>query len=226
MKANRLAKDEGGDFGIGTMIIFIAMIVVAVVAATVLIETQSKLRSSAEATGNEAITQVSSGVNLKSVVGDREDTTFLGGMLDTSSFNLMGRGNPLSRESSMFQRLNLLLELRAGSVPINLDKTVIRVATKAKVVDYSGQPSEGAEVRQFVEVAPVRDPEGSIARNKVLNRMGDMASVTLDISDLGIGPGETFSISIIPDVGGMPTTVSVRTPLTFAESAVQIQLYP
>lgn len=224
MKANRLAKDEGGDFGIGTMIIFIAMIVVAVVAATVLIETQSKLRSSAEATGNEAITQVSSGVNLKSVVGDREDTRFFG--FETGGFDIPRMGNPFSRESSMFQRLNLLLELRAGSVPINLDKTVIRVATKSAVVDYSGKPSEGADVRPFVGVTPVRDPEGSIARNKVLNRMGDMASVTLDISDLGIGPGETFSISIIPDVGGMPTTVSVRTPLTFAESAVQIQLYP
>jgi len=224
MKANRLAKDEGGDFGIGTMIIFIAMIIVAVVAATVMITTMNKLQTAAEATGNEALQQMSSGVNIKNVLGSRMTAGIAAGIPGLG--DLFGTTGIGERQSSFVQELDILVELRAGSLPINLDRTIVRVVTTTDVVNYAGEPMGDEDARSFVEITPVRDSEGSIAQDHALSKMGDIAAIKIDISDLGIGPGETFEIQIIPDVGGIPTVTGVRMPLAYAHDAAQIQLYP
>ena len=228
MKANRkFVGDEEGTFGIGTMIIFIAMIVVAVVAATVIIETMNKLQATAKDTGDQAIQQVSSGVHIKGAVGSRRSGAFAG-------FPILGRkiGGVTQtlpggeRKASNIQEISLWLELRPGSLPVDLGRTVIKLVTSRDVVAYMGTPRRPDEARSFVEITQIRDNDNSIENSHVLNNMGDIAAVTLDISDLGIGPGETFSVEIIPDGGGLPTTASITLPLTYPFDAVQVQLYP
>ena len=58
------------EAGIGTLILFIAMILVAAVAAGVLIQTASSLQSKALSTGSKAKTQVSTAAVINNVFGE------------------------------------------------------------------------------------------------------------------------------------------------------------
>ena len=55
--------------GIGTMIVFIAMILIAGIAASVMIQTMSDLQNKANRTGSETIRDISTGIEVRQVSG-------------------------------------------------------------------------------------------------------------------------------------------------------------
>jgi len=93
---------DRGQVGIGTLIVFIALVLVAAIAAGVLINTAGFLQSQAETTGQDSTDQVSN--NLE-VIGT----------------SVTASGDPAS-----VQEINALVALGVGSDPVDLSQTTIQ----------------------------------------------------------------------------------------------------
>ncbi|MEA3201675.1 MAG: archaeal flagellin FlaB, partial [Thermoplasmata archaeon] len=109
------------EVGVGTLIVFIAMVLVAAVAAAVLINTTGTLQQRAQSTGKEATQEVSSNLKVTNVYGTRNDTT-------TSKIDL----------------INIDLELSAGAVPVDLTKLILRYSDGQHTWTYAyGNNADG-----------------------------------------------------------------------------------
>lgn len=93
---------DHAEVGVGTLIIFIAMVLVAAVAAAVIIGTSGTLQQRAQATGQEATAEVSSNLQLAALYGVRNST------------------------SSNIWELKMYLTLAAGSQELDLNQTILR----------------------------------------------------------------------------------------------------
>ena len=108
MKKNALKIIFGSDgsIGIGAMIVFISMVLVAGIAASVLIQTSTNLESKALATGRETTAEVSTGLSVTKVIGNNS--------------------------SGAIQYLAIIIRPRAGSADIDLGETVIEISNSSK----------------------------------------------------------------------------------------------
>ena len=97
-------EDERGQVGIGTLIVFIAMVLVAAIAAGVLINTAGFLQSKGAATGEEASAQVSNRIDVVSAYGDVND----------------------SGSADLVEYVNLTVRQSAGAGNINLSDSTIQ----------------------------------------------------------------------------------------------------
>jgi len=111
MKANSklfMRKDNRAQVGIGTLIIFIAMVLVAAVAAAVLIQTSGVLQQKAQSTGKQATQEVSSNLMIKNIEGIRAK-------------------NSSSIISSTIDLLKVKVGLNVGSAPVDVNQVVISI---------------------------------------------------------------------------------------------------
>ena len=105
--------NDRGQVGIGTLIVFIAMVLVAAIAAGVLINTAGLLQSQAEATGEETSEQVSDRLQVATVTGAAEEIT--------ADFE----DGPNSQDR--INETNLTVLRSPGSGDINLENVIIEV---------------------------------------------------------------------------------------------------
>jgi flagellin FlaA/flagellin FlaB len=118
------AHDRRGQVGIGTLIIFIAMVLVAAVAAGVLINTAGMLEAKASDTSQDSQAQVSNHIVVVSAVGEVDSTS---DSVDTLNLTLMkaaGAGD-MDLEKASFEYISdeAAVSLKRSHPAVNLTNT-------------------------------------------------------------------------------------------------------
>lgn len=191
-------KMSRGVSGIGSLIIFIAVILVAAIAAAVFITTGGSLQQKALITSNEAREGVSSGVDVVAVRG-------------TDAGPL---GTP-----HLINRLYMMARLSAGSNAVNLNTTVITLDThfSSQTYTYGGVVSDSAYATGTSDFVINYMKEGAYHEDGYIN-MGDMIKVKINV-DGNMTENTKGRITIIPRVGNM-NQIEFVTPETMAEPVV------
>lgn len=183
----RMKKDRKADVGIGTMIIFIAAILVSAMAASVLIQTANQVREQAQSTGDQAIRSIATGMQVIEAVGES------------------------NQAGTCIGALKLYVRLNAGSEPIDISHLAISITGGATstVLSYS---EEGPDALSF-GASVVKDVSGMFTPSHAMG-YGDL--VQIDIGEIGgaeitLLPSHTIQVKLIPSMG-MPTSLRLTAP--------------
>jgi flagellin FlaB len=190
-------KRDRGQVGIGTLIVFIAMVLVAAIAAGVLINTAGFLQSQSEQTGQQSSSQVSDRVQVVNTVGD----------------NI---GN------QKVWTINMTVKKAPGASDIDLNTTTIQFISDDQIVDLIHAERDSAGTA--FNTTTIQDDDDSITDSKVLNDQEDRARIMLDLDsasdnittvDTGdidaIEEGDEATIEVTTQAGGT-TTATLTVP--------------
>ena len=195
--------DGRGDMGIGTLILFIAMVLVAVVAASVIIQTAGNLQQQGQETGHQATRDVAGGLEIMSVIGDRHTD-----------------GSDSGSNQDCIQVLEVRVALTSGSPDIDFDEMVIHVSDGNESMDLTfnatGTGAGNASGSVYAATA-VRDADGSWADDNVITR-GDLILIYLctdSVTTLELDNNIEVWIQLIPEAGETTyeTFTTANTPI-------------
>ena len=210
-------KKDAGSIGIGAMIVFIAMVLVAGIAASVLIQTSTTLESQAMATGRETTKEVSSGIAVYDI------------------FGYAATGSDISK-------LVVMVRPRAGSDGIDLAETYLELSNSTiKVImnyttTYYSKPdgqddifgasvfpdSPGSTPGSQFGILVVEDADGSfVSSNAVVMNQGDKAYLCINTTGCFNDIVERSDIwgMVVPEEGS-PGIISFTTPASYSGNNV------
>ena len=205
MKANNkifMRTDTSAQVGIGTLIIFIAMVLIAATAASVLIQTSGVLQQKAQSTGREAIQNVGSNVEVMQIIGSRSDTS-----------------------SNDFDYVNITIKMMAGAGAIDVGEFILALQNQSERIDtikYVDDTNAANLTSTQFYVVVWRDEDNSFdASTDTITSInsGDIINIVLKPGVyLNLPAREPFRIEIMPEYGSTvikefitPSTYGVKT---------------
>jgi flagellin FlaB len=216
-----LKEDDIGDMGIGAMIVFIAMVLVAGIAASVLIQTANRLEIQAMTTGQQTTAEVATGLAVVNIEGQTS-------------------GGSISN-------MTITVRARAGSGDIDLSQTVIELtdgATKTllaydpadnKFTDYTAGgtgnvfgaalwTAGGANLtnEQF-GILVLQDEDSSLSVDHPVINSGDlvMLCVSTDSCFGGLSPRSNIWGLVSPEIGASGI-FAFRVPSSLTETVYDL----
>lgn len=202
MKAN----NKKGDMGIGTLILFIAFILVAAVAASVLVSTTSALQSKALSTGKA--TQAEVGTSMTAIEVYAEDATDNGGDKKVDYFFYT-------------------IKLSSGSDPIRFSDVLLTMNTDNSSMDY--QYETNLSDANCSNSSTLEDYEYGIIYSLKSSQYTEGYVFPGDVVKLcfkaprAIGEAEDIKINMVPKVGA---TLMVDTIMPALMKDKRIYVFP
>ena len=211
---NRIIKNDNAAIGIGALIVFIAMVLVAGIAASVLVQTSTTLEMQALKTGSQTVDQVASGIMVEGIEG----------------YNSSGSVVKLAVE----------IKARAGSPDIDLSESIIEISDSETkyVLEYDSNtftysnntdgdlftdgfyPSSSSTTKFGLIVLQDAD-ESCTSDNPVIN-FGDHVVLAIDNAFSGISPRTDVFGQVISEEGA-PGIIGFRTPESYTEDVLELQ---
>ncbi|RLM94598.1 flagellin [Halobellus sp. Atlit-38R] len=191
---NIFNEDERGQVGIGTLIVFIAMVLVAAIAAGVLVNTAGFLQATAEDAGQESVNKVTNRVEVVNTHGVVDGT------------------------NNVIDQINMTVRLAAGSGAVDMNETSIKYLSKENVKTLSNNTAnKGVGTGTQFGLSEITDDDGSFG---VLNSPSDRYTVVintdaLENTDNGLDTGEQVTLEITSRTGGT-TQVMLTMPQQLA----------
>lgn len=189
----KLLKNNTAQVGIGTLIIFIAMVLIAAVAASVLIQTSGVLQQQAQSTGKQATQEVSSNLIVKSIEGVRAKNS---STVMASNISLLKVKVGLNVGSSPVDLNQLIITLSDGSntndlLYANNDKTYgssmanfsssASASTNLAYLLNGTQTDPGANAKYFFTAQKIRDEDLSFSQGNPIMNTGDLVTMYISV---------------------------------------------
>jgi len=210
-------SQNNSSIGIGAMIVFIAMVLVAGIAASVLIQTSVNLETQAMATGHDTKDEVSSDIDVIDISGQYNTRT-----IDGTSY-------------TRYHNLTIMVTPRSASV-IDLGEVVVEIADENELVAltwssafalsasasgvFSTPNCFDLNANEF-GIIVVEDGDGSCTSDAPTINRGDKAVLCVNLSACfnGIEGRKEVRGLVIPELGA-PGIFLFRTPATTSRTVV------
>jgi flagellin FlaB len=205
-------KNTYATVGIGAMIVFIAMVLVAGIAASILVQTSSQLEMRALSTGHETITEVASGLRVSFIEG----------------YN----------SSGVITKMAVEITGRAGTPDIDLSQAVIEISDSSNkyVLGYGGAVCNSSsidgsifEVTNFgdaydFDLIVLQDADNSCISSRPIINYGDHVIIAINTSSVfnGLAPRTDVNGLIIIEEGA-PGIIGFTTPSSYADITMELQ---
>lgn len=222
-----LKADVKAETGIGVLIVFIAMVLVAAVAASVLIHTAGILQQKASSTGTTTIRQVSSGIIETQILGyDSSTPTEAGGVSLLAIFVSPNAGN------SAIDLGNVSLTLTVGGITAVLvynSSVFANIASGGStnifgIQAWSNLSKANSNPTSF-GVLVTFDPQHSMVKDYPVMSAGDSAAIIVNVTNT-FGENITQNSEVTGQVtpqNGAQAIIDFTAPVDFVTHVVQLQ---